>query len=63
MSVKSNIVIKSKRNDLDLIKETKEERKERIKYASTMFTKVVPDKNKIYSRKIKHKINYKNEDI
>ena len=56
--MKSNILIKSTRNDLDLIKETKEERKERIKYASTMFTKVIPDKNKIYSRKQKHKNQY-----
>ena len=61
--MKSNIKIKLKKNNLDLIKETKEQRKERIKYASTMVTKIVPDKNKIYSRKIKHKVNYKDEDL
>ena len=59
--MKSNIKIKLKKDNLDLIKETKEDRKERIKYASTMFTKVIPDKNKLYSRKSKHKENY--EDI
>ena len=58
--MKSNIKIK--KDNLDLIKETNEDRKERIKYASTMFTKVIPNKNKIYNRKIKHKINYKDED-
>ena len=56
--MKSNIIIKAKRKDLDLIKETTEERKERIKYASTMFTKVVPDKSKMYSRKQKYKNKY-----
>lgn len=61
MFMKSNIKIKLKQNKLDLIKETKEDRKERIKYASTMITKVIPDKNKLYSRKRKHKENY--EDI
>ena len=61
MFMKSSIKIKIKQNNLDLIKETKEERNERIKYASTMLTKVVPDKSKIYSRKKKHKENY--EDI
>lgn len=50
--------IKIKQNSLDLIKETKEERKERIKYASSMFTKVIPDKNKVHSRKQKHKNQY-----
>ena len=50
--------IKIKQNSLDLIKETKEERIERIKYASTMFTKVIPDKNKVYSRRQKYKNQY-----
>ena len=59
--MKSNIEIKLKKNDLDLVKETKEDRKERMKYASTMVTKIIPDRNKIYSRKKKHKENY--EDI
>lgn len=61
MFMKSNIKIKSKQNSLNLIKETEEDRKERIKYSSTMFTKIIPDKIKIYSRKQKHKENY--EDI
>ena len=56
--MKSNIIIKSKKSDLDVMKETKEERRERIKYTSTMLTKIVPDKNKIYSRKQKHKNQY-----
>ena len=56
--MKSNIIINSKKNDLDLIKETEEDRKERIKYSSTMFTKIIPDKSKIYSRKQKHKDQY-----
>lgn len=61
MFMKSTIKIKIEQNKLDLIKETKEDRKERIKYASTMITKVIPDKNKLYSRKRKHRENY--EDI
>ena len=61
MFMKSSIKVKLEQNKLDLIKETKEDRKERIKYASTMFTKVIPDRSKIYSRKRKHKENY--EDI
>lgn len=58
MFMKSNIKIKLKKDNLDLIKETEEDRKERIKYASTMLTKVIPDKNKIYTRKQKHKNQY-----
>lgn len=58
MFMKSNIKIKIKQNNLDLIKETKEERKERIKYASTMVTKVVPNKTKLYNRKKKYKQRY-----
>lgn len=62
MLMKSNIKIKLEQNKLDLVKETKEDRKERIKYASTMITKVVPDKSKLYSRKRKHKENYEDFD-
>ena len=61
MLMKSNINIKLEQNKLDLIKETQEDRKERIKYSSTMFTKVIPNKSKLYSRKRKYKENY--EDI
>ena len=58
ISMKTKIKIKGKQNSLNLIKETKEERKERIKYASTMVTRVVPNKTKLYSRKKKYKQGY-----
>ena len=35
-----------KPNEPSILKETKEERKERIKYASTMRTQIVPDKRR-----------------
>ena len=60
--MKSNIKINLKKDNLDLIKETEEDRKERIKYSSTMFTKVIPDRSKLYSRKSKHKENYEGID-
>lgn len=50
-----NTATKGKQRALTLVKETASERKERIKYASTMSTKTIPDRSKIYSRKQKHK--------
>ena len=61
MLMKSNIKIKSKQSSLDLIKETKEGRKERIKYASKLSTKIIPNKNKIYSRKQKYQNQFSGE--
>ena len=42
-------VIKVKRNITDLVKETPEQRKERIRQGG-MYTRVVPDKKKTYNR-------------
>ena len=47
--------IKSEQNNLKSLKETEEERKERIKYASKLSTKIIPNKIKAYNRKRKHK--------
>ena len=61
MPMKSNIKIKSKQSSLDLIKETKEGRKERIKYASRLSTKIIPNKNKIHNRKQKYQNQFSGE--
>lgn len=47
---KRKMIIKLDRKPQDIVKETPEQRAERIKYASTMRTQVVPNK-KHYDRK------------
>ena len=61
MLMKSNIKIKSKQNNLKSLKETEEERKERIKYASRLSTKIIPNKNKIHNRKQKYQNQFSGE--
>lgn len=55
MYMNLNTATRDKQSALALVKETASERKERIKYASAMSTKAIPDKSKVYSRKQKHK--------
>ena len=61
MFMKLSMKIKSKQSSLDLIKETKEGRKERIKYASRLSTKIISDKSKIHNRKQKYQNQFSGE--
>ncbi len=55
--MKTVMTINIERNATDCLKETKTERAERIKYASTMRTQVVPNK-KHYDRKKMKKVEW-----
>lgn len=57
---KRKITIKVELNPLDYIKETKEQRKERVRNSKPLGTRVEKDKSK-YTRKQKHKEQYTNE--
>ena len=63
MFMKLSMKIKSKieQNNLKSLKETEEERKERIKYASKLSTKIIPNKNKIHNRKQKYQNQFSGE--
>lgn len=55
--MKTIMTIDIERKPQDIIKETKEQRAERIKYASATQTKVIPNKKK-YNRKKFKKVEY-----
>jgi hypothetical protein len=57
MKKRKTIKIKVDLNPLDYIKETKEQRKERVRNSKPLGTRVEKDKSK-YSRKKKHKEYY-----
>lgn len=57
---KKSIKIKVNSNPLDFVKETKEQRKERVRNSKPLGTRVKKDKSK-YTRKQKHKEQYTNE--
>ena len=58
--MKKKIKIKVNSNPLDFVKETKEQRKERVRNSKPLGTRVEKDKSK-YTRKQKHKEQYINE--
>lgn len=60
MKKKKAIKIKVNSNPLDFVKETKEQRKERVRNSKPLGTRVEKDKSK-YTRKQKHKEQYTNE--
>lgn len=55
--MKKKIKIKVNSNPLDFVKETKEQRKERVRNSKPLGTRVEKDKSK-YTRKQKHKERY-----
>ena len=58
--MKKKIKIKVNSNPLDFVKETKEQRKERVRNSKPLGTRVEKDKSK-YTRKQKHKEQFTNE--
>ena len=58
--MKKKIKIKVNSNPLDFVKETKEQRKVRVRNSKPLGTRVEKDKSK-YTRKQKHKEQYTNE--
>ena len=52
------IIIKIKSDPKNILKETPEQRKERLKFSKSMSSKVVPNKKKLYNRNKFKKFDY-----